>query len=116
MVVENYFCEEALDKVTLKEVPVFPRTLEDAREWFVWLLKNEINDYLEEEQYKTYSERILQKFGRFAEDLEVPASKDLAEIIKRESAGKFPDKYWYLVAPVDLRSVAGEERKNTEVW
>jgi len=116
MVVENYFCEEALDKVTLKEIPVFPRTLEDAQEWFMWLLKNEINDYIEVEQYKEYSERILQRFGRYAEDLEVPASKDLAEIIKQESAGKFTDKYWYLVAPVDLRAVARKERNITEVW
>lgn len=116
MVVESYFCEEALDKVTLKEVPVFPRTLEDAREWFVWLLKNEINDYLEEDQYQEYSEKIRQRFGHFAEDLEVPALKDLAEIIKRESAGKFPDKYWYLVAPGDLRRIAGKGLKITEVW
>lgn len=115
-VVENYFCEEALDKVTLKEVPVFPRTPNDAQEWFVWLLKNEINDYLEEEQYKEYSEKILQRFGHFADVLEVPESRDLAEIIKRESAGKFPDKYWYLVAPLDLKSIAGDKRKITEVW
>lgn len=104
-VVENYFCDEALDSVTITGIPVFPRTLGDAQEWFLWLLKNELNDYLEEDKYLEYSEKICQRFGHFEEDLDIPDSQELAELIRQESVGKIPDKYWYLVTPVDLRKV-----------
>lgn len=102
---DDYFCKEALDSVTIIGIPVFPKTLEDAQEWFMWLLKNELNDYLEEDQYQEYSEKIRQKFGHFEEDLDIPDSQELAEFIRQESAEKIPDKYWYLVAPVDLRKM-----------
>jgi hypothetical protein len=103
--IESYFCEEALDSLTITGVPVFPKSLKDAQEWFIWLLKNELTDYLEEAQYQDYSKKIRQMFGSFEDDLEIPDSQELAKIIKSESNGKIPDKYWYLVAPNDMRKV-----------
>lgn len=102
-VAANYFCQENLDSVTITGIPVFPGTLKDAKEWFIWLLKNEVNDYLEEDKYQEYSKKIRQRFRHFEDDLDIPDSRKLAEIIKQESGGKIPDKYWYLVAPLDLR-------------
>lgn len=89
--------------VQVKNVPVIPRTNDDAHKWALWLLKNEIRDYMRKQDYANCVKKILNKFPGY--DLRLPSQIELAKMIREEAVDKLPSTYWYLKAPIDIAGV-----------
>lgn len=89
--------------VTVKNVPIIPKTTEDAYRWALWLLKNSINDYLKSHEYENIVQNILLKFTGY--EIKLPTQIELAKMIREETEDKLPASYWYLKAPIDIAGV-----------
>ncbi len=87
-------------RVDFYNIPIIPKTLEDAKEWFLYLLKNEIenkNRYISKDELKTIWNNLIDKKTKFKKfDLKFDFQMILNEF------GKESKYYWLLQAGVDL--------------
>jgi hypothetical protein len=88
------------DASTVKGVPIFPMTHEDASDWARWRLLRSTEAYALCERYEAWQVEACSPF----EDLgpEVPDRNELLEWLEGLGSEKRPDKkYWYVQAPLD---------------
>ncbi len=87
-------------KTIFQDIPLIPKTKEDAKEWFIYLLKNEIeqrNRYISQDELKQLWNNLLERKPKFKKfNLEFDYRKILNEF------GKESKYYWLLQASSDL--------------
>ena len=91
------------DNTVVRDVPIAPRTKQDATRWAEWLLLRSVNTYQNKNRYAKLVEEVRSKFPDYR-DIVLPSQARLAEDMRRRNrleAG-LPEEYWYLQAPLDL--------------
>jgi len=82
------------------DVNIQPKRYEDAKKWYLSLLKDKINKYLPAEQYTKVCEEIKSKFeSHEIKDEDIPDQEELAQKFKKSDQTR---EFWYLQAPIDL--------------
>ncbi|MHA1357682.1 MAG: hypothetical protein ACTSRC_06200 [Candidatus Helarchaeota archaeon] len=91
------------EQTVIKDVPIGPKTQEDANEWANWLLINNLTSYQFEKGYQRVVEEISQKFSKFKVSL--PSRMELSNLLREKlltTAERMPNHYWFVQAPLDL--------------
>jgi len=91
------------EPTVVKDVPIGPKTQEEANEWATWLLIKNLPSYQFEKGYQRLVEEIIQKFSKFKVSL--PSRMELARLLRKNfitKGEKLPDYYWFVQAPLDL--------------
>ena len=65
----------------IDNIPVFPKSIEDAQIWFERLLIKRINDYLFSEKYAQLCNEIAAIFGVFQDQLNFPSIQEIGQKI-----------------------------------
>jgi len=82
------------------EVNIQPKEYDDAKRWYLYLLKDKINDYLSPNQYSDICEKIKLNFESYEiKEDDIPKQKELAQKFKESDRSR---EFWYLQAPIDL--------------
>ena len=102
------------EDTSIEDVPITPRTNDDAAEWAEWLLTRSIDTYLTQEEFQEKRTMVKEVFPDFP-SLQLPSSEDLTGKLwgLRDDRGKFPHQYWYLQAPIDLKEVKVFEKSES---
>lgn len=103
------FGEKTLN-ITLSDIYLRPKNTIEANMWYRWLLEDGLDRYLSPSGFEEYAEEIKERFTRFGEEstqIGMIQPLELARDIeyRNDKARKKPrsKKYWYLMAPHDLR-------------
>lgn len=93
----------SFDDAVAYEVPVTPRTHQDATQWARWLLLRSIDAYVTSRHYEELVSKAASRFPEYPE-LRLPTRDQLAEELKTNIRDRsiLPEQYWYLQAPLDL--------------
>jgi DNA-binding PadR family transcriptional regulator len=93
------------DDVIVSDLPLLPRTLEDAGNWARDCVINGITTYTDETSYNQLCDREVVRFSeRFAPDQvksRLPTYQEMVTIVK-ERRETDPNKYWFATAPMLL--------------
>lgn len=93
------------DDVIVSDLPLLPRTLEDAGNWVRDCLINGITTYTDETSYGQLCDREAVRFSeRFAPDQvksRLPTYQEMKTIVK-ERRESDPKRYWFVTAPALL--------------
>ncbi len=93
------------DDVKVSDLPLLPRTLEDAGNWARDCLINGIITYIDETSYSPLCDRETARFSeRFAPEqvkFRLPAYQEMLTIVK-ERRETDPKRYWFVTAPALL--------------
>ncbi|RLC16626.1 MAG: hypothetical protein DRI57_10955 [Deltaproteobacteria bacterium] len=87
----------------IKDIPLIPADFQQADKWRNWLIEQEVNGYLSQEDFAAIARETKHKefFKPFQNQLENLSSKDY---LQKNYAGQgTEDRFWYLQAPVDLK-------------
>jgi hypothetical protein len=92
------------EDTSVDDVPITPRTNDDATEWAEWLLTRSIETYTTTEEFQEKRKLVKETFPDYP-SLQLPSSEDLVGKLWnfRDDRGKLPHQYWYLRAPMDLK-------------
>ena len=90
-------------RTELKQIPISPRTRQDAGKWADFLFEHSINEYLSRDSYRSKFDETKQKpaFYKFSDELNLPEQQALARKVRKEN-NQLPREFWYLQAPLDL--------------
>ena len=94
---------------SLKSLQIAPRTVGDAKIWYVFLIIDGISTYMTETLYLEHIEKQRELFARFGYELEAPSIQDAIERFSTTHDDKtYHPIYWYLNTPKDLCLREGE--------
>lgn len=90
-----------------ENIPISPKSLDDAQKWFDWFLLNNVGDYLFPSDYDSYIYPFWLNFPEFKDELEIPSQFGLIKKLnfhqkQKKIDGKHAREFWYLNAPLDL--------------
>ncbi len=97
--------------VTVKALPVIPRTLDDAEQWAAWTLRESIRYYINEARYMELRERAAKMWEPVYSYDQIMQSLPSFYEIRREyeiERTKNPEGYWFVTAPSLLTIKEGE--------
>jgi hypothetical protein len=92
-------------RTVVRNVPVAPRSLEDAQRWAEWLLVETLSGYLSDFGYEEHVGHVDGYFPWYSVYLpprERKAGSILEEWQSQEREEPLKPQYWYLRAPIDL--------------
>jgi len=93
------------EDVTVSDLPLLPRTLEDAGSWVRDCLINGITTYTDEISYNQICDRESTRFSERFDPEQVksrlPTYQDMRVIVKERREAD-PDRYWFVTAPALL--------------
>ena len=90
-----------------ENIPISPKSLEDAQQWFDWFLLNNVGDYLFPSDYDSFIYPFWTNFPEFKDELKIPSQSELIKKLnfhqkQMKIDGKHAREFWYLNAPLDL--------------
>ncbi len=97
--------------VTVRALPVIPRTLDDAEQWAAWTLRESIRYYINEARYMELRERAAKMWEPVYSYDQIMQSLPSFYEIRREyemERTKNPEGYWFVTAPSLLTIKEGE--------
>ncbi len=88
--------------VSVENIDLVPKTLNDAQKWLDWLVMEEVNTYITDSEIAyLYGEKMEEKiFQNY-----ILTSRSPISLIEKFNVRD--RKYWYLIAPVDFRMEEG---------
>jgi len=99
------------EEVIVRDLPVIPRTLDDAQQWAAWILRESIRYYINEARYLELREEAAKKWEPVYSYNQILESLPTFNEVRREfetERTKNPEGYWYLTAPSLLTIKEGE--------
>ncbi len=86
----------------IEGIPLIPADIQHARKWRNWLIEQELNDYISQEDFAriTQQTKFKEFFKPFENQLEDLSSNDY---LQKYFSGKTSDQFWFLQAPIDLK-------------
>lgn len=97
--------------VTVRALPIIPRTLTDAEQWAALTLRESIRYYINEARYMELREKVANKWEPVFSYNQILESLPSFNEIRREleiERTKNPESYWYITAPSLLTIKEGE--------
>lgn len=88
----------SLEAAPVRDVPVRPRTANDAQAWAEWLATSGVTAYATRQSYRALWERIAARFPEHR--VTAMPQRELASRFRARS-GPNPPRYWHLQAPMD---------------
>lgn len=87
----------------VEDIPLIPANPHEADKWRNWLIEQELNDYLSQEDFAAIARETKHKefFKPFQSQLEDLSSENYLQ--KNYASQRTEDHFWYLQAPVDLK-------------
>ena len=100
--ITNFISEKlgVFDEIKLIDMPIMPATKKDAQLWSIYLLKDEINDHIFNQDYSKLKLRYEKLFGSFFGDIKLPEREVLAKEIYNSSG--YCENFWFTTAIHDL--------------
>lgn len=90
------------DDVILQALPIIPKTVDDARQWAAWTLRESIRYYTNETGYAELREsaaRTWELHYTSEEILESLPTYDAMRTTLQDVKNTDPERYWYIAAP-----------------
>ncbi|MBP2133977.1 hypothetical protein J2128_001943 [Methanomicrobium sp. W14] len=88
--------------VSIQNIKILPKTLEDAISWSNYLISSSINYYIDRDSYNALCEKVIQRFKERFEHHELMNGVHSYDELKSEiieAKDKNRQKYWYFTAP-----------------
>jgi len=91
--------------IKVKNIPIIPMDSLEANKWAIWILEQQISDYLDNRDYLELCSSIknMKPFNNFK--ISFPTQLEMTErFVEKDSNGdiKFLEKFWYLKSPLEL--------------
>ncbi|MHA1755981.1 MAG: hypothetical protein ACTSVV_04365 [Promethearchaeota archaeon] len=95
------------ETTSLRNIPIIPKSNQDAQKWAEWYLIHEINDYIFEDQYEKIQDTVLSLSALDGFQIQLPSREELCKsILAERDKMTDPKKFWYIQTPLDLNEIS----------